>query len=197
MILNHIIRIQRIWTVLIFSRLITNLIVGHIGIKPYLIGTMFIILCQEWNMGHDISVMDHSSNFLYFLSQVLDEIGVSDSRWSECVQLWYSSVKHLELYCGNGGMCGTKTWAGGNDLGCGELFSKVLDCAIKLKTDWYIWSVEPSMDKTPFTSWIIHLGIRKVLNPVFNIFSASKHHNDTIERTMISYKSHNISNIIL
>jgi hypothetical protein len=79
MILNDVVGIQGVRTIFVLPRGVTNLVVGHVCIKPYLMCAVDIILCQEWNMRHDISVMDHSSDFLYFLGQVLDEIAIPHS----------------------------------------------------------------------------------------------------------------------
>ncbi len=77
------------------------------------------------------------------------------------------------------------------------MFSQILNCAIKLKTDGDIRCVEPSMDKTTLASRVEHLGKGEILNPVFDIFSASEHDDNTVQRTMVSHKSYDISDLIL
>jgi len=60
MVLYSIIGVKRVGTYWIFSILATDLVLGHLFVKKYLVGDVLIVLALKRHMRYDISKMDHS-----------------------------------------------------------------------------------------------------------------------------------------
>lgn len=53
------------------------------------------------------------------------------------------------------------------------------------------------MHKATLASGIKHLSKREILNPVLDVFSASKNDENTVQRSMVSHKSHDVCCLVL